>query len=362
MKRPRLVHFIAIKNDLGISIKSLVALRSQQSPTEEGVFSKFLPKKAPVPIDSFRLLRSDNFEIKIVGLNRKREKIYSKVIETSKYGELNFKIPRTDITKDISVFQIYEISYQKGISLYLGTYFPTTIKDSKKLIICDFDKTLVETKYSTAKEVYNSLTKPLEDFPTLDGSLKIVKEAINNGFHPFVLSASPHFYESAIQDWLSKNGIFTAGIFLKDYRKVFSIFDYELTPKDLKSQGLYKLNHLLDILVMSGIPKELILIGDNFEADPAIYLALSMILDGKFKPWKVWATLKSEDHFILTKGQDAKFLNKIHHLSDLRKRSEAPKVKIFIRKKAQETTINLSDFFKSNENLIELYDGYCAKR
>ena len=70
-----------------------------------------------------------------------------------------------------------------------------------------------------------------------------------------------------------QNKIFTAGIFLKDVRQVFSLWDGDLSPRDITHQGLYKLNQLLDIINMTDIPDELVLMGDNFESDPVIYLS-----------------------------------------------------------------------------------------
>lgn len=314
------------------------------------------------PIQAYRLLRSYEFKMKLVGLDAKQEVVFTKVFDSDSIGDFRFKIPLTNETSKIEAFQMYEVGRREreGLELQLGTALPFKIPNPRKIIICDFDKTLVDTRYSTTRELYTSLTKPLQYFPTLENSLEILRDKIAQGFHPFILSASPHFYEEAMRDWLYQHQVYTAGIFLKDYRKVLSFFDGDLTPKDLKVQGLYKLNHLLDILGMTGIPDELVLMGDNFESDPVIYLTLSMILLGDQKPWQVWRQLKENDAFQLSKRQDAQFLDKIYQLQNQLERRQGkpvPKLTIYIRRRANEERVQLPKFCEGRANLIKLYEG-----
>jgi hypothetical protein len=253
----------------------------------------------------------------------------------------------------------------------LGTYIPLKIHEPKKIIICDFDKTLVDTKYSTTKELYRSLTRPLEAFPTVESSVEILHRFIRAGHHPFILSASPHFYEDAMRDWLYKNNIFSAGIFLKDYRQFFSFLEGELTAKDLKFQGLYKLNHLLDILLMTGVPDELVLMGDNFESDPIIYLTLAQILREDIDPWVIWNDIKEHDIFQLKKNQNSQFLNKIYQLDNMLTRqrkmypNKKPHIEIYIRKRFEKDELLVPDEYiqqKKLSYLIQLYDGLYEKK
>ena len=361
MKRPQLVHFLCIMTDTNISIKASVTLKDSKFQMSGNQLLEGELPGARFPIQAYRLLNSYQFIMKLVGLGKDHKLCYKKVFESDSFGNFNFKIPLTENSRDIEMFQIYEVSRSPGLDLHMGSYIPLKIQGEKKLVICDFDKTLVETRYSSTKELYNSLTRPIEYFPTLAESLKILKNTINQDFHPFILSASPHFYEEAMRDWLYKNEIYSAGIFLKDYRQILSFFDGELTPKDLKSQGLYKMNHLIDILLMTGIPDELTLMGDNFESDPVIYLTLSMLLYDDYDPWHLWSQLKKQDAFLLSKKQDAKFLNKIYQLSSLV--SEQKKIKkdlnvlIYIRKRNLEDCIEVPDFFKKRQNLIQTYLG-----
>jgi hypothetical protein len=362
MKRPHLVHFLAIVTDDSINIKASITLK-------ENLIAQNLDLDIPTPkfpIQALRLLNGYQFTMKIIGFTKDQKEIYKKSFESDSFGNFNFKIPLTKEREAIEVLQIYETRKKPGLELHLGTYIPLRIFSPKKIIICDFDKTLVDTKYSTTKEVYRSLTRSLEENPTVASSVEIIHRYIRRGHHPFILSASPHFYEDAMRDWLYKNNIFSAGIFLKDYRHFFSFLDGELTTKDLKSQGLYKLNHLLDILLMTGIPDELVLMGDNFESDPAIYLTLTRILKEEVDPWVIWNDIKEQDIFQLKKKQNSQFLNKIYQLDNLltRKRKERNgkkiEIKIYIRKRFPKDELVAPASFahrKSYLNMIEMYDG-----
>ena len=354
MKRPTLVHFLAIKTDDFISIKASITYEKNR-PAESKELEKIKPK---MPIEAYKLLRSYEFDLKFVGLNSKQEQVYVKCHESDQFGNFNFKIPLTEETSQISAFLIFEVQSRSGLELLLGIFIPVTIAAPKKLVICDFDKTLVETRYSSTKEVYNSLIRPLEFFPTIEKGIELLKGHIKEGHHPFILSASPHFYEDAMRDWLYKNEIYTAGIFLKDYRQVFSLFKGELRPKDIKMQGLYKLNHLLDILLMTGIPDELVLIGDNFEADPIIYLTLAKILKSNLDPWSIWKKMVKEKAFKISRKQNFLRLNKIFQLDGLitRKRAEgATNVKIYIRERKKDDEVILPQWYEDMRPLIELF-------
>lgn len=362
MKRPHLVHFLAIVTDDSINIKASITMK--ENLMAQNLDFDIVTTK--LPIQALRLLNGYQFTMKIIGVSKDQREIYKKSFESDSFGNFNFKIPLTKEREEIEILQIYETKKRPGLELHLGTYIPLRIFSPKKLIICDFDKTLVDTKYSTTKEVYRSLTRSLEENPTVASSVEILHRYIRRGHHPFILSASPHFYEDAMRDWLYKNNIFSAGIFLKDYRHFFSFLDGELTAKDLKLQGLYKLNHLLDILLMTGIPDELVLMGDNFESDPTIYLTLTKILREDIDPWVIWNEIKEQDIFQLKKKQNSQFLNKIYQLDNIltrkRKESRGKKIgiKIYIRKRFKTDELQLSPIFEKQKKyleMIEMYDG-----
>ena len=163
-------------------------------------------------MQSIGLLKSGYFKIKIRGYNGQNSQslklIFEQEIETDVFGQIYEKIPLQ--SNSLQVIKFYECSYEPGLEIHLGTFFPLHLKHPKKIIISDFDKTLVDTKYSTTKELYTSLTSPIHSFPTVKPSLELYKNHLSEGFTPFILTASPHFYENAISDWLIQQDIFGA--------------------------------------------------------------------------------------------------------------------------------------------------------
>jgi phosphatidate phosphatase APP1 len=328
MKRPYLVNFIIIESDNHVSIRASL---SSRSIAEEHFNSNISHLSPSSPIQSLSLLNSYSYKLLIVGLDEKQNEVYRKEYESDSFGNFEIRFSNKVNDSHIQIVQAFETSKFPGLELLMGTFIPVKVKSPKKIVISDFDKTLVDTKYSTPKEMYESLRRPIEHFPKIPNSIELLKEYINDGYQSFILSASPHFYEKAIRDWLYQNQIFTGNIILKDYRKVFSLFEGDLTPKDLKSHGFYKLSSLVSILLMTGVPDELVLIGDGFETDPLIYLTLSSVLYGKADPWKVWNDLHKKEGFRLTTRQQSRFLTKFYRLGNLTKKKNPKDIKIHIR-------------------------------
>lgn len=319
MNRPYLVNISAINSSNKLSIRLSVS-QSNESPD-----------KIETPFDNISLLSKDIFRILIIGRNHQSKIIYSKEFETDNFGNFNLVTSTKREDSSIEKIEIYETSCFDGVSIHLGNYVVQNISSPKKILITDFDKTLVDTKYSTPKEMYYSLNRPTDYFPTIKGSLEKVQNYSQKNFDIFVLSASPHFYEKTIRNWLYTHQIYTSNIYLKEYRDFISIFDGHLTFKDIKKQGFYKLNQLIDILIMTGIPNELVLMGDGFESDPIIYIALNNLLSKKLGPRDVWKDIKNHSAFKLTYKQSSQFLLKFNQLSEMVKKSENTKVKIYIR-------------------------------
>lgn len=306
------------------------------------------------------MFSSQEFRLRLEGLSAEGEKLYSREFESDRFGIFEFRISASVGGKKIARLQVFETSYRPGLELHLGSYLPFEIREPKKLIISDFDKTLVDTRYSTLIELWQSLRRPIEYFPTVDKSLSIFRRHVSKGFQPFILSASPHFYEHAIRDWLYSNKIYAGNIFLKDYRSIFSFAEGVLTTKDLKAQPFYKLNQLVTILSMSGVPEELALVGDSFESDEFIYLTLASVLVSRQDPWQVWDKVKTDKSFRLTAKQNAHFLSKFYQIGEMARRRAPSKLKIFIRCTEQ----NLEDakarthpfeFVQRHKDLVEYF-------
>ncbi len=342
---------MAIKTQEFLSLKASVALKQIETRLLEDT-----EPEAPAPFDNIQLLRSKKFllRLEILGKERTLLKVFN--FETDSIGNIREKISILKFKEDPQVINIYEVNYHKGLDFFLGSFMPLIINPEQKLVICDFDKTLVDTSYSTTKEIYFSLTKPVGFFPNVTTGIDLLKDSIKEGHQPFILSASPHFYEDTIRDWLYRQQIFQAGIFLKDYRIVFSLFEHNtLETKDIKVQGLYKLNHLLDILHMTGIPNNLRLIGDNFESDPLIYLILTRFLADPVEPWALWNKVKSLKAFQLTDRQNSMLLSKFYHLAQ--KRSQHPvKIEIYIRAKSEDESLNApAEFLQGKEGMVKMF-------
>ncbi|MBT3982827.1 MAG: hypothetical protein HOE90_15820 [Bacteriovoracaceae bacterium] len=322
MKRPHLVHFISLASQTSINIRASLTLAEK---SKLSIFdSAVAPNSLTTPRQSLGLLSRQHFRMKIVGLNVYGDQIFSKVFNSDSFGNFTFKIPQGEQNGKIAHLLAFETSFYSGLEIHLGAFIPIKVERPLKLVISDFDKTLVDTRYSSAKDLYRSLNRPLSYFPRVDASIDLIRGYINSGHQPFILTASPHFYENALRDWLYKNEIFTAGIFLKDYRHVFSFDDGLLTTKDIKNQGFYKLNHLVNILLLTGIPEELVLMGDGFESDMLIYKSLALLLKDEVEPWTLWNKLRGLGPFQLTTKQNSRFLNKIYQLDSLLKSSGSP--------------------------------------
>jgi hypothetical protein len=356
MSRPQLINFLAINVDEHIAIRAMV------SHTRSRMYSNV---KTPLikntsPYQSISMLRGRIFKIKIIALNELNQKSYESKFESDSVGNFYFKIPAKTSRGSLEKLNVYECSEHDGIELLIGSFIPVKLNKSKKLIIADFDKTLCDTRYSTPKDLLDSLSNPLSYFPVVKESLNILKEHINKGHEPFIVSASPHFYENSIRDWFFQQNIYTSNLFLKDYRNVFSLNQGELAPKDLRVHGLYKLNHLINIILMTGIPDELVLIGDAFESDALIYLTFSCFILGGNDPYQIWKELQKIEDFSLTKRQTSRLLNKIYQIQSqlTQNKDKSCDIKIYIRYKDKEKIVKPKyDYVQKYIDLLNYFES-----
>ncbi len=362
MRRPKLVHFTGVESDQYIHIRASMSYSSQAKFHLLEEINQNLKEIVPTrPIQSLGLLSSNEFRLKIIGLSEEDQETTIRSFDSDSFGNFNFKIPQPESGKVVKL-KLFETKTHPGLDLLIGSFIPTKIKTPKKIIITDFDKTLVDTRYSTMKELYLSLRNPVSYFPPVYSSIELLKKFTDSEFQPFIVSASPHFYENAIRDWLYQHNIFTGNIFLKDYRNIFSFFEGDLSTKDLKSQGFYKLNTIVNILLMTGIPDELVLVGDGFESDTIIYLTLAAVMIGRYDPWTIWNLIKREESFRLTNQQHFRFLSKFYQLKNMSDAHPKGKVQIYIRCKShmlehlQTRTFNL-DFANNLKHLVNYYVG-----
>lgn len=327
-ERPVINSITIINNGTHIALRVLLettALKYFKVPLLEEV------QEHLTPWQNVRFFPRKNYRLKIEALDDKQNSLYIKEFAQADYGQFLVQLPCSLAQRKVSCLKLYESSVMPYIDCFLGHFFPLELTPESKVIICDFDKTLLETRYSTPKEMWQSLRSPLAKFSTITPSLNLLKDYVQHGYIPFIVSASPHFYEKPICDWLYQHQIFTRNIFLKDYRKIFSFTDEELTTKDIKKQGFYKLMHLIDVLLMCQLPSTVVLMGDAFESDLVIYLFLRRLLVEKVDPYQLLKTLSRRPEFILNAKQKSQFLLKFYQLSALANKKNKMKMSIFIR-------------------------------
>jgi len=328
MDRPQLVSVSLIGTAQKLSVRALVDLTSIK---ELDVPLLDDNSDTVSPWDNIRFFPKKTFTLKFECLNDQQQKIYTKEFTTHEFGLFQVELPSFVSQQKVHFLKIFETSIVPGVECFLGHYFPTYLEEDSKIIISDFDKTLVDTRYSTPKEMIESLRKPLSNFPTIPSSVQLLKSYMERDYLPFIVSASPHFYERSFRDWLYQNEIHTSNIFLKDYRKIFSFFNQELTTKDIKHQGFYKLATIVDILLMCQLPQEVVLVGDGFESDMMIYIVIKLIVVDKVDPYQLWKELAPKKEFTLNAKQQSQFLLKVYELSNLSRRKWNCNVRIYIR-------------------------------
>jgi hypothetical protein len=330
MKRPYLVNFNAIVNGAQLAIRASISTQAYRF--ERPATKNYDPLKPVKPIQGLGLIRSQSFRMKVLAITGDGSVSYNKEFDSDAFGNFEIYIPISRFTTPFKTLHIFETSFDNGLLLNLGTFIPYYITEPKKIIISDFDRTLVDTRFSTAPEIYRSLSQPLSYFPDINKSISLLKDYLKDEFQPFILSASPHFYEDAIRNWLYQHNIYANNLFLKDYRKILSLTDGLFNHKDIKKQGFYKLDHLVNILLMTGVPSHLVLMGDGFESDTFIYVTLAALLLRKSEPRNIWDFVKKEHSFQLTTKQNTYFLSKLYQLaSHIDQDHVKPKIEIYIR-------------------------------
>lgn len=322
MQKLKLLNFNCYVTRNSVKIEALLFFRKHPLLTE---------KSGARPVESlFRFTRS-SMKIKIELLDKDKNLLSFKEVWSDHYGNIHCTIP-TNAAKKIDKIKLYllEPNY-----VFLSEISPQGINRHNKMIICDFDKTLVDTHYKTLKEIYRSITGPISQYQKVEQSITLFRSLITTGFTPFIVSASPHFYELAIRKWLAAEQLPQCPMTLKNYRDIFSIWHDRLSVKDLLIHGNYKLHAMLDILIMTGIPEELVLIGDSSETDPEIYLLLKNLLTSEESVWELWQKFKDNKCFKLTPRQSSQILRKINTLKGkinlAQGRGVKVKIQIYIR-------------------------------
>jgi hypothetical protein len=131
MKRPHLVHFLAIITDDAINIRASITMKENIISKKRELDLNILTPH--FPIQALRLLNAYEFTLKIIGMNKEQKEIYKKSFESDSFGNFNFKIPLTEDRNGIEILQLYEVRKRPGLELHLGTYLPLRIYSPKKI-------------------------------------------------------------------------------------------------------------------------------------------------------------------------------------------------------------------------------------
>lgn len=327
--RPMIASLSLIQNSSFLSLRCTIELNA---PPQASTSLLEQLERELIPSQFFKWRNRKVFKLRVEGLSADHHLVYTNEVVEDNYGQFLLQLPTKVAGVELRFIRLYEAAHRARTQFYLGLFIPTLLGKSSKIVISDFDKTLLDTKYSSPKEMLQSFKSPLNSYQPVNSSLNRLQQFIAEDYLPFIVSASPHFYEHPIKDWLYQQEIYTSNIYLKDYRKIFSLFNDEWTSKDIVKQTYYKIFHLLDIILQCDLPREMIMIGDDHEADPEVYLLCRALLLRKISPNQLWKMLQHKPNLVMTPKQSSILLLKLYEVESLMDRKfYVPQIKIFIR-------------------------------
>lgn len=178
------------------------------------------------------------------------------------------------------------------------TYF------SGEVYVWDLDKTYLDTKWHSLKDIINSAfesTEQKRNVPASNVLVNCLAETVKNKRNIdklpiFFITASPPQIEEQIRQKLKYDGIEPLGIFCKDNLK-------NLKPKRwrrLTQQIGYKLQSLMQLRTLLGTDVSQVFWGDDSESDAVIYSLYSDVCSRRYEPDEMRQIL---NHFNVTDYQ-----------------------------------------------------------
>ena len=154
-------------------------------------------------------------------------------------------------------------------------------------IICDIDKTYLETNYETMRDMARILFETAMDKKTVDGAHEFLR-ALKFQNHPHILkdgvsiplhfvSSSPPQLRAVLEHKIGMDHLCCASNSFKD--QIYNLKKAKLSL--LKHQVAYKVAAILSLCELCTKLEHLILIGDNAESDPYIYTLVKYILTSR---------------------------------------------------------------------------------
>ena len=149
-------------------------------------------------------------------------------------------------------------------------------------IICDIDKTYLETKYESIKEMAKIMLESAVDKKTVEGAreflraLKFQRPMYHGGVSPplHFVSSSPPQLRTVLEHKIGMDYLLCSSNSFKD--QIYNIKMGKLSL--LKDQAAYKVASILSLCQNFRGIKYLVLIGDNAENDPYVYTLIKHIL------------------------------------------------------------------------------------
>ncbi|MCB9026685.1 MAG: hypothetical protein H6625_10235 [Bdellovibrionaceae bacterium] len=175
---------------------------------------------------------------------------------------------------------------------------------ANEVYVWDLDKTYLDTKLESLKGLFRTITEKPGQKQNVPGTASLVR-ALQDAWHQrfeednfpiFFITASPPQMEANIIEKLNLDGIQPMGLFCKDNLK-------NLRPKRLwrlSKQVGYKLQALMEMRLDLLHEVQLVLWGDDSEADVIIYNLYSDICSRRMSKVQIEKVLK---HFFVTGEQ-----------------------------------------------------------
>jgi hypothetical protein len=215
-------------------------------------------------------------------------------------------------------------------------------------IICDIDKTYLETEFDTFIDIAKIAFEDAQAKTTVQGASELLHslrwQASNaNNIKPLPLhfvSSSPPQLRRVLEEKFLLDGLdWTSDTFKNQAYNLKKI-----RVKQLRQHVAYKVNAILDIIISSAPKSEFCLIGDDAEADAYIYFGIKILTDQDLSPE---GFAKYLSYSQIDSGLIAYLMGKTKKINQQRIKG------IFIRKTLARQTLNYG--FKNSIYYFENY-------
>ena len=185
--------------------------------------------------------------------------------------------------------------------------------DATKHIICDIDKTYIETNFETLVQLAKTALEDAQEKQTVTGASEVLRAAHGEqGQHPLhFVTASPPQLRSVLEEKLALDKIQWNSVVFKN--QAYNLRKGRMNQ--LRQHVAYKTVAILTLTKQLG-SGDIYFIGDNVELDSYIYTGIKLFLDG---------TLNSEQYlqFLAYTGIDDDILKELSSFL-----TEPPEVKV----------------------------------